>query len=130
LICCERQVLPFQMAFDGNQQMQAKSLHSKCETLAIAFQRCQSTKADTIQGYRSILLPKLRYGVSTTNINSKNLTKSQQLITQSILPKMGFNRHTPTAILYSSKHFGGFGLLDMTIEKGIAHVNFLIGHLK
>jgi hypothetical protein len=83
------------MAFDGNHRMQAKSFHSKCETLAIAFQRCQLSKADTIQGHRSILLPKLRYGLSATNIDSKNILKSQQLITQGILPKLGFNRHTP-----------------------------------
>jgi hypothetical protein len=123
-------LLGVHMAFDGNQNTQADMFHKKCEALAIAFSRCTLTREDTIQGYRSILLPKLRYGLSATNVHQTNLTKSQQILTQSILPKLGYNRHTPSAIVYAPQHFGGIGLLDMSIEQGVAHITFLVSHLR
>jgi hypothetical protein len=43
---------------------------------------------------------------------------------------MGYNRHTPTAIVYAPRHFGGIGLLDMEVEQGIAHITFLVSHLR
>jgi hypothetical protein len=123
-------LLGIQMAFDGNQIAQATAFHQKCEALSIAFSKCSLSKEDTVQGYRSILLPKLRYGLSATNINSMNLASSQKLITKDLLPKLGFNRHTPSAIVYAPTHFGGIRLFDMTVEQGVAHINFLISHLR
>jgi hypothetical protein len=117
-----------QLAVFSNAQKQA--FHSKCVKMALAFSRCQLSKTDTIQGYRSILLPRLRYGLSATNISKKNLIRSQQIVTQCILPKLGYNRHMPTAVVYAPSHFGGIGLSDMTTEQGLAHVMFLIGHIR
>jgi hypothetical protein len=108
------------MAFDGNQRAQAEAFQAKCVTLAIAFQRCLLSKEDTLHGYRSILLPRLRCGLTATNISSTNLGKAQSVITQSVHPKMGYNRHTPT----------GIGLLDMEVKQGIAHITFLVSHLR
>jgi hypothetical protein len=47
---------------------------------------------------------------------------------QSILPKMGLDGHTPTAIVYMPHHFSVIGLLDMVIEQSITHNTFLISH--
>jgi hypothetical protein len=84
-------LLGVHMAFDGNTKSQAASLHQKCSKLAIAFNRCQLSTIDTIQGYRSIFLPGVRYGMSVTNIPPKQIIKAQQMITSIILPKMGYN---------------------------------------
>jgi hypothetical protein len=48
----------------------------------------------------------------------------------SILPKLGYNRHMPSAVVYAPTHFGGIGLSDMTTEQGLAHVMIIIGHMR
>jgi hypothetical protein len=76
----------------------------------------------------AILLPKLRYGLSATNMSNTSIMKSQQIVAQILLPKLGYNRHLPTAIVYAPKHFGGIGLIDMASEQGLAHIMFAVGH--
>jgi hypothetical protein len=83
-------LLGIQIAFNGNQKTQTLSIHSKYEKLAIAFQRCHLSPEETLQGYRSIFLPGILYGMSATNIPDKHLIHSKQLITNTILPKLGY----------------------------------------
>jgi hypothetical protein len=118
------------MAFDGNTKSQSDSLHQKCETMAIAFTRCQLSPEDAIQGYRSIFLPRARYGMSATNIPTKHIHKAQQLITIIILSKMGYNRHMPTPVVCAPIDFGGIGLANMIYEQGIAHTHFVTKHIR
>jgi hypothetical protein len=59
-----------------------------------------------------------------------NLMRSQQIVTHCILPKLGYNRHMPSAVVYAPTHFGGIGLSDMSTEQGLAHVMFIVGHLR
>jgi hypothetical protein len=42
-----------------------------------------------------------------------------------ILLKLGFNRHTPSAIVYAPRHFEGIGLRDLHTEQGLAHLLFV-----
>jgi hypothetical protein len=72
----------------------------------------------------------VRYGLEATSISIKYLQKSQQTIPRIIIPKLGYNRHTPTPIVYASTHFGGIGLIDLSTAQGLAHVVYIIGHIR
>jgi hypothetical protein len=123
-------LLGVNIAFDGGSDAQSKLFHKKCENLAVAFNRCRLSAEDTQQGYRSIFLPGAKYGLAACSIPILNLKKSQQIITRAVLPKLGYNRHFPTPVVYAPTKFGGIGLQDMAIEQGIAHATFVIGHLR
>ena len=44
----------------------------------------------------------------------------QREIKSAILPKYGFNRNTPSAIVYRSTTNAGIGLQDLILEKDIS----------
>jgi hypothetical protein len=123
-------LLGVNIAFDGNSSAQSSMFRQKGEKLAIAFNRCQLTANDTLQGYQSIFLPGVKYGMAASCIPTSDLKKLQQIITRPILPKLGYNRHFPSSIVYTTIHFGGIGLQDLPIEQGISHTTFGIGHLR
>jgi hypothetical protein len=77
--------------------------------------------------WMTIVLPTIKYGLSATIINSKKMIELQQPLTHEILPKIGYNRHTPRALVYASTTRGGIGLQNMDSEQGIAKVQFIIG---
>jgi hypothetical protein len=67
-------VLGVQMAFDGNQCTQTTTFHEKCNKMAIPLLLCPLSHDETIQGYRSIFHPRLKYGLSVTNISNHNIS--------------------------------------------------------
>jgi hypothetical protein len=58
----------------------------------------------------TVIMPTLKYGHVATTLNKKEWTELQQPISHEILPKMGFNRHTPHAVVYAAKSVGGLGV--------------------
>jgi hypothetical protein len=95
-------LLGIEMAFDGNCQAQYKTFRDKCEKMAFAFTRWQLSADDTLQGYRSIFLPRVRYGTEATNIPVSQIHKAQLIVTGIVLPKMGYNKTLRPPILSSS----------------------------
>jgi hypothetical protein len=47
-----------------------------------------------------------------------------------ILPYLGYNRHTPRAVVYAAPDRGGIGLIDLATEQGTAHIAYIIGSLR
>jgi hypothetical protein len=123
-------LLGVNIAFDGNSAAQSKMFHKKCEKLTVAFNRCQLTAEGTIQGYRSIFLPGVKYGLAASSIPIIDLRHSQQIITRAILPKLGFNRHFPSPVVYAPVQYGGIGIQDMATEQEIAHTALVLGHFR
>jgi hypothetical protein len=74
-----------------------------------------------------IVLPTINYGLSAMIINSNKLIEIQQPLTHEILPKIGYNRHTPRALVYACTARGGIGLQNMKSEQGITKVQFING---
>jgi hypothetical protein len=123
-------LLGVNMALDGNCIDQAHLIQSKCNKLARAFTRCKLTPEETTQGYFSIFLPAVKYGLDATSIPTPLLQKAQSIASRIILPKLGYNRHLPLPIVYAPTHFGGIGLQDLSTEQGLMHTTFLISHLR
>eukprot|EP00957_Ditylum_brightwellii_P081376 6189864-Ditylum_brightwellii.AAC.1 len=47
-----------------------------------------------------------------------------------ILPKLGFNRHSPQEIIYGAEKYGGFNMTHLYLEQGYLSLKHLIGHLR
>jgi hypothetical protein len=123
-------LLGVNIAIDGNNQEQSRAMNIKCGKLANAFARCNLSTTDTKQGYQSIYLPSVTYGLAAKTIPNTSLQEAQRQITHTILPKMGYNRHTPIPIVYAPTHFGGIGLNDLYVEQGLAKIKFFVHHIR
>jgi hypothetical protein len=123
-------LLGVHIAFDGNNTQQAAHFQTNCDKMVIAFTRCQLTPDGALQGYRSIFLPAICYGMSATTVPEKILLQSQRTLSNAMLAKLGYNRHTPSAVAYAPEHFGGIGLYNLSVEQGIAHATFVAGHIR
>lgn len=58
------------------------------------------------------------------------LETTQKKLTETLLPRIGLNRHFPRVLCYASTYFGGSGILHLPLEQGISHMLFIIGHLR
>jgi hypothetical protein len=124
------QLLGVRMALDGNTRRQLNSLQTDCNKLAISFTGCHLTHQDTIQGYLSIYLPAVKYGLEATSIPETLLRNFQGPVTRGVLPKLGYNLHMPLPVVYATSYHGSVGLQDLSTEQGLLHALFLLGHLR
>jgi hypothetical protein len=76
---------------------------------------------------KTIVIPTLCYGQSAMHLEEKVLSTIQRPMTQLILPKLGYNRHTPRAVVYASKQVGGMELNNLYTEQGLAQIKYIIG---
>ena len=76
--------------------------------------------------YRAII----RYPLPVTQFTTKQCNKIQQPFINTILPKMGINRHTPRAVIYGPMSMGGLELMDLRIEQVSTQWDTTKGHLR
>lgn len=123
-------LLGVQIAFDGNSQEQLKVLEEKTMHLIEVFTKVPLTNNEAVLGYNTVAIPALYYPFPATAMLEAKLEKIQQKITNSLLPKIGLNRHFPRAVTYAPKYFGGLGFTTMAVEQPIAHITSIIGHYR
>jgi hypothetical protein len=80
-------LLGVQIYTDGNNEAQVRAIRDKCEKMANAFARCNLSVEDTKQGYHSIFLPGVGYGVATMTTPINKLHDAQKIATGIVLPK-------------------------------------------
>jgi hypothetical protein len=123
-------LLGVHIAFDGNSTTQIEKMEEKCTRMASVFKTCPLSGNDVRQGYNSIFCPAIRYCLPATTIESSVLSKMQNKVIASIIPKLGFNTKFPRAVVYAPEHFGGLGMLRLDVEQGITHVMSALGHIR
>lgn len=123
-------LLGVQIALDGNAHHQLQDLTAKISKLTDAFLQCPLQPCDTRQGYETIFMPSTRYMLPATAIPFDALEKAQRQIKDAVLPKLGFNRNMPLAIVYAPALFGGIALKHLGVEQGIEHICILIAHIR
>ena len=118
------------MALDGNTKAQEKALQQKCQHMIQTFAQAPLATYEVKLGYQTVILPTLKYGLAATAIPWYTIDKIQKPLTYSILPKMGYNRRFPRAIVHAPEQIGGLGLQLISAEQGIAHIQHIIGSLR
>ncbi len=79
--------------------------------------------------YSTIYLPTIMYPFSATTLTRKILEKAQSMTTLLILSKMGYNQHTPKAVVYAPSTHGGIGMKNLYTKQGLAKVLQVLKHL-
>lgn len=101
---------------------QLKYMISKSKQWTNAIKQSTLNPLEAQVAYDTMWFPSLSYGVSTTNLSQKELDLVQKPIVNYILPRMGYNRHFPRAVVYGSPNFGGLNFKHLFIEQGLQHV--------
>ena len=80
--------------------------------------------------YHSIYLPSITYPFPSTTLTYSQCEQLQRQIKQAVLPKHGFNRHTPNAVVYGPTTYAGIGLRPLYLEQGLSQIESLIKCLR
>ena len=62
---------------------------------------------EVIKAYRNVLIPSILYPLGAVFFSLEQCNIIQNLASQAYLPKLGFNRKLPKAILYGPSKLGG-----------------------
>jgi hypothetical protein len=68
--------------------------------------------------YFSMIQASMQYSAPAGTLSRKEATKLNSTLTQANLPNMGYNRHTPLAVVYGPRNLGGIGMCDLFVAQG------------
>jgi hypothetical protein len=63
-------------------------------------------------------------------MNFQQLQKIQAPLMHTILPTLGYNRHTPRALVYGPIQYGGLGIHNIATGQGVVHVKYTMSSLR
>ena len=115
---------------DGNTSSQLDFMKQKSTNWLHAIHEANLTKQEAQAAYDMMWFPSLSYGLGTTNLSYRELNKIQKPIINHILPKLGYNRHLPRAVVFGSSKFGGLNLKHLYIDQGTKHVTQFIKYYR
>lgn len=78
--------------------------------------------------YHGIFLPSVMYSFPVNSIKAKYLDKLQDRTTRMFLPKLGYNRNTPKAVVYGPSEYAGIDFRIFRHEQGLAKVETMLKH--
>jgi hypothetical protein len=86
---------------NGNTEPQKIMLQEKINKLTRMFRFSKLNHFEAKIGLQNIAYPMIKYGLNATAINWEYLETIQAPLTHAILPRLGYNRHMPRAIVYA-----------------------------
>ena len=94
------------------------------------MQSANLTRDEAFLSFTRIYIPSLRYGLGTCSFPPSDLIRIQRPAINAILPKMGYNRHLPRAVVFGPRNLGALGLPSLVFEQGIQQLQFIGRHLR
>jgi hypothetical protein len=112
------------------EEAQATMINEKCNKMSKMIKMANLQTAENWLAYKTIVIPTITYGLGATQIPPKQLQNTQKNLTNILLPYLGYNRHTPRAMVYASCDRGGVGMVDIAAEQGASHIAYIIGSIR
>jgi hypothetical protein len=122
--------LGFLLCPDGNQRHQYKKVLETTTDIAMA---CSSTFLNPSEARQLLyerLVPKVDYSLHLTSFSEKQCEDLNTVVRQHFLPKLGFNRNTPTAVVHGPMDQGGLDIIDFRSRQDELQVPDVIKHLR
>ena len=92
--------------------------------------RSPFSRTDAWSYYHAIYLPSICYPLPSSTLSNSHCTALQRQFKQAFLPKYGFNRNMPNAVVYGSSEYGGIGLRTLSVERGIAQLYLFLACIR
>jgi hypothetical protein len=122
-------LLGINMCIDGSLHPQIESMKEKIDKMRELLSRIQINRYKANIGLQGIIYPTIKYGLEAITIPWNELDNLQAPMTHAILPFLGYNLHMPRAVAYAPIYFGGIGIQRLATERGIMHLQHLIGNM-
>ena len=107
-----------------------EALQKKNRAHAQVMARSPFTKRDAWAYYHSIYLPSITYPFPSSTISNENCDKLKRLFKSAFLPKYGYNRNMPNAVVYGPTEYGGLGLQTLSTERSISQIYTFLACLR
>ena len=114
----------------GNLDKQLDHLRSKSLKWTNAMATANLTRDEACMSFTRIYIPSLRYGLGTCYFPPSALLRVQCPAVNTILPKMGYNRNLPRAVVYGPRNVGALGLPNLIYEQSLQQILFIGRHLR
>ena len=99
-------------------KLEVSRLKTKAHKLAQRISAASFSCNEAYMLYRSYYLPSISYSFPAGIMTFKESEKVQGQVIQALINGMGYNRHTPRAIIFGPYEFGGVGLSHLFSEQG------------
>jgi hypothetical protein len=108
---------------------QIKDLKNKCTIMSSIFANTYFNAHEANVGLTTVFAPSIMYALPLTTITPDQLRKIQQPVINSVLSRLGYNKHMPRSVVFAARTSGGIGLIDLPTEQGTAQVKLIVTHL-
>ena len=108
----------------------ATYLQKKADAFATSMATNPLSADEATTSYYSIFQAQMTFGLGVCPISKTKLEKIQRKSKIATLQKMGFMRSTPNAVTYGALQYGGLGLRNLYVERGIAQLILVIRHVR
>jgi len=105
-----------------------KALQEKAQKWISALRSGYLPRHMTWTALNCIIWPSLRYPLSVTFLSANQLHTATAWLFQTILPKLGTNRHYPLALHFALPLHHGLGLPNPVWEQGIMAIKLFLEH--
>jgi hypothetical protein len=82
-------------------------ISEKCNRMTNMIKMVNLYRPEMWTCLNSIALPTIKYGMAATTMSKNDLDEEQQKLTHTIMPKIGYNQHTPLEVVYAASQLGG-----------------------
>ena len=110
--------LGIQMCPKYNLKDEQSVIQEQAEDLAARIKSSNLSSYEIYTIYRTTWLAQICFYACHTQLNVNEYHEIQQSVINVIISKMGYNWHTPRAIVFGSKSLGGIGLKYLYHEQG------------
>lgn len=118
--------LGIRLAPDGNMESQMRYMESKAKEWAEKIRSGHLPRHLTWLAWKTTITKTLEYPLPVTTLNQKQCNRLTSILSKTALPRCGFMRSFPRALLHGPKKFGGLEIPNLYIEQGISHITRLI----
>jgi hypothetical protein len=101
-------------------------MHNK---LCSALNHLSLTPTNILLAIRTIATPALIYSLPATTIDEKYLNLISNKLANSVLPKLGYNKHFPRVLAFGPTRYGELNLPDLYHHQGASQVEMITNHL-
>jgi hypothetical protein len=114
----------------GNQDEQLQKIHEKSNNIAQAIATSSITRDQAKTAWTSMYIPAIAYPLVATYFQENDLNKVENKALTAFLPKMGYNRHMPRAVVYGPEECGGMGIKNLYVEQSVEQIKAYMQHTR
>lgn len=112
----------------GGTQTAFKAILAKAEDKSVKVANSHLNRKATLRYFHAVFLPSVTYSFPVNTIPRDKLDYIQSKTYHRFLPKLGYNRNMPTAVVQGPKSLGGINLRPLYDEQGSGQIEQFIKH--